>query len=91
MENPTAKILTTPEYLEVLTKEHKMTFATFVDGHEVHHQINIIVFDTREKIEEEMARILVQVTEELRSSNNIKRHQPVPENIQKLIDEHRNK
>ena len=88
MKDPEAKVLTTPEYLRILKDEQKITFATYVDGHESHHQIDILVFDTREKIEEEMARVLAQVTEELRGGNNLKRHQPIPEDIQKLVDEH---
>lgn len=88
MEEPTAKVLTTPNYLRILNEEKKLTFLTIIDGHESHHQIDILVFDTRDKIEAEMSRILVQITEELRSSNNVKRHAPIADDIQKLVDEH---
>lgn len=88
MGEPTAKVLTTPEYLRILEEEKKMTFATIVDGHESHHQLDITIFDTRDKIEAEMARILVQITGELRSGNNAKRNEPIPDDIQKLVNEH---
>lgn len=85
------KVITTPEYLQVLEEEKKITIATIVDGHESHHQIDIMEFDTREKIEVEMARILVQVYEELHTTNNLKRRQPIPVDIQALVDEHKTK
>jgi hypothetical protein len=65
----TAKVIKTPEYLRILNDEKKLTFATMVDGHELHHQISILEYDTREKIENKMAQTLAQVAEEFRSNN----------------------
>lgn len=83
------KVVTTPGYLDVLRNEKKLTIATIIDGHESHHQIDVMEFDTREKIEAEMARILIQVSEELQASNNAKRKQPISQDIQQLVEEHK--
>lgn len=83
------KVLTTPEYLRILKDEQLITFAVFVDELEVHHQISILEYDTREKIEKKMAEIGAQVCDELRNSGNLNRNKPIPQDIQALVDSHK--
>lgn len=85
----TAKVLTTPEYLEVLAKEQKITFETVVLGHVSHHQISIVAYDTRDKIEKKMAETMVQVREELTASQNHQKAKATPADIAQLIEEHK--
>lgn len=74
-------------YLRILNEEKKLTFAVIVGNHESHHQISVLEFDTREKIEKKMAETGVQVSEELERNDNSKRSDPIPEDIQALVDE----
>lgn len=88
MNEDQAKVLTTPDYLRVLRDEQKLTFAVIVNGHESHHQISILEYDTREKIEQKMAETMVQVREELELSGNHMRGRPISSDVQSLIDAH---
>lgn len=83
----TAKVITTPDYLRILDEEKLLTFSTVVDGVESNHQISIIEYDTRDKIEARMAEVLVQVKEELAKSGNADRRKLIPVDIQQLIDD----
>lgn len=87
----TARVLTDPDHLRILKDEQKITFETVVLGKTVNHQISIVEFDTRDKIEAEMARVLVQVHEELLASGNHKRKpgQDLAPDIQALVDDHK--
>lgn len=77
-----AKVITTPDALRVLQDEGKMTFATIVDGYEVHHQLDISEYDTRDKIEARMAEVLTQVAAELKGRQT----HTIPDDIQKFVD-----
>lgn len=87
MNSDTAKVITTPEYLRILKDEQKITFETVVMGKTSHHQISILEYDTREKIEEKMAMTMMQVREELTQTGNHRRSEPIPDDIQALVDE----
>lgn len=84
-----AKVLTSEEYLRILKDEKKITFETVVLGHVSHHQISVMQFDTREKIEAEMGRTMIQVHEELLASGNHKRNKEIPQDIQELVHDHK--
>ena len=82
------RVLTTPDYLRILKDEQLITFEVTVGDKVVHHQISILEYDTREKIEKKMAGVGAQVYEELTQSGNLRRGEPIPADIQKLVDEH---
>jgi len=83
-----AKVLTTPDYLRVLRTEKLLTFEINVNGQVSHHQISVLRYDTREKIERRMAEVLVQVAEELDRNSHSQRVAPLAPDIQQLVDDH---
>lgn len=86
--NPEARVLRSPDYQRILETEKLLTFVTIVGGIESHHQISIVEYDTKEKIEARMAEVLVQVAEELTKNNAVKKSPdtPIPTDIQEMVD-----
>ena len=79
-------VLRTPDYVRILQDERKLTFSVVVDGHESHHQLSILEYPTKEKIEARMAEVAVQVVEEVRKNNAGKRSEPIPDDILSLVE-----
>lgn len=88
-QQDSVRVLTDPDHLRVLKESQLITFETNVLGHISHHQISIMEFDTRDKIEKKMAETMVQIREELQASNNHKRNTQIPQDIQGLVEEHK--